>query len=320
MFNFGCFVNDQYMPCFISLYKSINYYMKDKANVVVYNYDQLSQLNRNKILSLPNCEIIDIPQKIKQHKNYYIGCAWRSIVLKELGMKYNCMIFLDIDMVLLDDISDLFQLVENGNIIGSNEWTYDIINDSKEQKTLLEEFNKNIWNLVQKKYSKSFKIYNGGLLGFNYSKHKLLLQKWGEAFNYFPEPNCHTNDQFVISFLMSLLDITPYNLDCRYYMNTWHNHNKPRKLVGFDNGKLCMYHENDLKNKIRLYHYTGDIGMNKNGQCITYRFYHYIKEIADNSYERKFFSKDDLRQMSRDLWEKHHNSPALMVNEFFNNL
>jgi hypothetical protein len=317
MFNFGFFVNDHYMPCFKAMYNSIKYYMGEKVHVIVYNYDTISEENKKRINALGNCEIIEVPNEIKRMKNYMVGCAWRPIILRMMPSIHKTILFMDVDMVLLDDVSDIFSIIESGDFVGSNEWTYDIKNQKQNQRIELDKFNDDLLSITKVKYSKDIPVYNGGLLGLNMDVHRDLVVRWGDAFQYFDNPNGLTNDQFVLSFLMSIEDTKITKLDTKYYMNTWHNHNTPRKLVGFDNGKLCLYNANNVKDKIRIYHYTGDIGMKDRETFITWRYFHYSGETPKHCVEYKRQTPQALKEMSRDLWEVHHNSPGLMINQYF---
>lgn len=314
--SFYVFVDEMYYNDFVALYNSWKYY-EHKTPIKVFHHD-LTEEHQKKINSV--CELIKIEPKDNIPYSYYIGRQiFKYIALidymDDLG------ILLDADTIFLSNTDNLFNEIENGKFLGATEFDspfnhivyYENDDEFESDKKLLESFIEiEILESFKKDYTNI--VFNGGFLGFSKKHHTHILQKTVDILSIVQnnmKNSIFHNEQFMINFLMDLYNIERYRLKQSEWMNTWWNHKTPKKIISIENGKFKVTDANE--NHLKFYHFTGDIGMPYGEKkelytCRTHQLYgHHEREPA--------FNREDVEY----LWYIRHESPLLLLYEFFHN-
>jgi len=126
---FAC--DDNYIPCFAVVLESIREYMNENRDyyVRVLHSGNISQLNMNKIIneySSKNLiiEFVDISSKIsniceKLHtRDYYSKSTYFRLFIPNLYPNIDKALYLDCDIVLLDDVGKLYDIDLENNLVG----------------------------------------------------------------------------------------------------------------------------------------------------------------------------------------------------------
>ena len=302
------FCNNHYYPSAVPALNSF-FYNNVNADIKVYCPFGLNHLLREYLRKFVDIvELSDI--SIKQN-DWLNGCKFRPAMLDQVGFD-DVELFLDADMVALCNLERPLRLIESGKFVGSVEWV------RVPEETEIDEDIVSQWvEIVGAPPPQEFGVYNGGFLGFNFEKHHDLIRKWSDVCNnniiYKSPP--FNNDQMVISGIIESLKTKSRSMPRRYWMTTWHIHNEPQKLLGFDeNGKIKLYDSETYK-PIKLYHYTGGIAQEIRGRSTVMRYYHANGEsILD-----KPDILPDCRKAWKNLWENHHKSPAGILADHMRN-
>jgi hypothetical protein len=315
--SYSVFIDDMYYYDFVALYNSWKYY-ENKIPLKVYLHRGLSDEKLNTIKKY--CEVIEVHSGDFSDSDWNGKCLFKYVGLLKNMSDYE--IVLDADTLFLSNMDYLFDYIEDGKIVASveNEWNfvhraYYKTDEELEiaNKTIKNEFRKTLGDDIDK-YSLDFtnKVYNGGFFGFNKKNHSYLLETTIKLltndFKDMRNPIFH-NEQYMINFLIELYNVEVISLPYNEWMNTWHNHKNPKKIIKVEDGKLVLYNENG--NRINLYHFTGDIGMMHSitNSVMTCRPH----QIYETAAREIFFEKKDVYN----LWLKRHENPVILLYQYF---
>ena len=315
--SFCVFVDDAYYYDFVALYNSWKYY-EHKVPLKVYFHKNISEKKAKKISKVCETIKIDKPDNI-EGSIYYGKQTFKYYALLKHMDEYQ--ILLDADTIFLSNTDWLFNLIKAGALTGATE--VDALYDYKYYHKTVEEFQlekdkieKHLGSDLVKDFNIdiTFKVFNGGFLGFSKEKHSFLLDKTIRILWDHPKPYVNPifdNEQFMVSFLIKLLKLPTHSLPRQNWMNTWTYHKDPKKIIKIENGKFVVYDEEG--NHIKFYHFTGDIGLSYNSKdrsfpCRTHQLY------ESQPWEVKFTRKD-----IEYLWYEKHQSPVLLLYEYFAN-
>ena len=314
--SYSVFVDDKYYHDFLVLYNSWNYY-ENKVPLKVYVANNaLSLENRYNLEKKVKVVDVSIGNYTHHHFNGKYLFKWIGL----LNHMADSEILLDADTMFLSNIDYLFDYIENGKLIGAREnqdvyhkvYTDDWDNEHLRIQSELRKYIGN--NADNYTYELSTPTFNAGLIGFNKKYHKFLLEKCIEIlisdFDSKTNPISHL-EQYMMNLLLQLYSINIHILPQDEWMNTWNYHKNPKKIIKINEGKLSLHNEGG--NKINFYHFTGGIGMpsGENGlpyPCRPHQLY------SSQPYEPQF-KREDVEK----LWYEVHESPTLLLYEFFHN-
>lgn len=306
-------MNDFYYHEFVALYNSWKYY-ENKVPIKVYVAGPLQQDRRIEIQR--HCEVIDVvkPEELL-HMDFYGKQLFKYVALSNHMAENE--IILDADTLFLSNLDFLFDYVEDGKIVGADEgYKLNHINyySNQEQfETIKFELGNYLGSDVVQHYTINFQneVFNGGLLGYNKNRHYELFQKIIKLlscmFSDKTNPIFH-NEQYMASFLVSLLNYETKTLPSAEWMNTWSHHRSPKKIIKIENGKFEVHNEGG--NKLYFYHFTGDIGMPSHSDSIVRACRPGYLFQPD-----QFFSRIDVET----LWYINKENPVLLLFEYFKN-
>jgi len=314
--SYSVFVENKYYYDFIGLYNSWKYY-ENKIPLKVYVAGELDSDRRANIEKL--VDVIDVSMDgyaIQQFKGKYL--------FKWIGLLHHmdeCEILLDADTIFLSNMDFLFDILESGKMIVARE-EVDVLHYSyvdrhewdDEHKRIQSELRKYIGDLSDG-YTKNLitPTYNAGLIGFNKTHHKFLLEKCIEIlisdFDAKKNPISHL-EQFMMSLLIQMYSVDKHILPQLEWMNTWNWHRNPKKILKIENGKFTLY--NNGGNKINFYHFTGGVGVEDADGLLKTCKPHHMYEY--HTYEPKF-----NRTHIEILWYETYENPALLLYEYFAN-
>ena len=122
--------------------------------------------------------VVDVPDHLLAEPTYGQYCAFRPIILDELGIA-DSQICLDVDMVALCNLDEAFQLVEAGHFVGAEEWRFDAdtLWGGKFAGVAFPRWEP----ILGAQAPRQFPVYNGGFLGFSRKHHVDLLRFWRQA-------------------------------------------------------------------------------------------------------------------------------------------
>ena len=298
----GIFCNNHYFPIAVPVLNSF-FYNDVQAKIKVYDHSGLNHLLRTYLTQF--VEVVSLTNRSIKDKTWLHGCKFRPLMVAQVGFD-DVELLLDTDVVALNNLERPLQQIEAGKLVCTTEWTW----EGKFDKTAAARWEK----IVGAPPRKRFNVCNGGLLGFNFSKHYPLVRKWARVCSDDPifKKDPFVNDQMVISGILDSLRIGKEILPSRYWMTTWQLHNTPPKLLGFDEqGKISLY-DSVTKKPVQLYHYTGGIDGSIAGHPATVRYYH---ARGESILEPPEHAQDQKRAWT-DLWEKRYRSPTGILAEY----
>jgi lipopolysaccharide biosynthesis glycosyltransferase len=323
---YSVFLNENYYHNFIALFNSYKYY-GNKVPLRVYSIDP-NPLNASFRNIEKHCEIIDVTRYkgVMSHSVFYGKMLFKFVALLN-EMKDN-EIILDADTLFLSNLDFLFDVLPEGFVLGasevapfhtirhnahytcpSDEWTR--VNGFISSKLRLY-LGEDVANRYHDEYVTP--VLNGGFLGFNKVHHSYLFEKCidiltDEAFesiDFLIKNPVFANEQYMLSFLISLYNQKIHVLPHETWMNTWSAHGNPRKLIYSEGGRLHLMDE--FRNKINFYHFTGGIYLNdENGNDV-----HHVR--THNLYEPT--SHVDRVRVEK-LWYEKFENPVLLLYEYF---
>lgn len=314
--SFCVFVDEMYYGDFVALYNSWKYY-EHKTPLKVYSHNNLSEEKKEKIKK--NCELIEIKNPGIESRVYFGKQIFKYLAMIEYMNDVE--ILLDADTIFLSNCDFLFDIVESGKIIGACEFD----SEFNAKAYYLNEFDffydkqiikNHLGNEIANNFNISFlnKVFNGGLIGFKKENHKILLQKTIDILTDKEisdvNPIFH-NEQFMVNFLIKLMNYETHELPRQNWMNTWVNHSNPKKIIKIDDGKISLYNEGG--GKINFYHFTGGIGMPHRDSGLVYSCRPH-QLYSNQPYEIQF-NRQDVEK----LWYEIHQNPILLIYEFFYN-
>lgn len=299
----GLFCNNHYFPVAVPLLNSL-FHNDVQARIKVYDHSGLNHLLRTYLSKF--VDVVELRNKSLKDRKWLHGCMFRPAMLADQGFD-EAELFLDADMVVLGDLEWPLHLIESGKFVCSTEWVWGP-----------DELDTNVakrWTkIVGVAPPQQFDVANGGLLGFNFSRHQELARLWAricrDSYIYEREP--FNNDQMAISGLLESLGVERERLPKRYWMTTWAIHGKPAKVLGFNKqGKIRLY-DVETGKPIQLYHYTGGIDQKVQGKTKIVRYYHARGESILEPAELA----PAHRVAWKDLWEGRYRSPAGILAEY----
>lgn len=315
--SYSVFVEDKYYYDFIALYNSWKYY-ESKIPIKVYVAGDLDLDKRANIEKL--VDVIDVSMDgytIQQFKGKYL---FKWIGLLQHMDEYE--ILLDADTIFLSNIDFLFDELERGKLVGAREHV-DVIHNSyvtndewpTECMRIRNELKKYIGDVADGYVEDLITpTYNAGLIGFSKVKHKFLLDKCIEIlisdFHTDKNPISHL-EQYMMNLLLQLYSIDIHILPQLEWMNTWHWHSNPKKILKIEDSKFVLYNEGG--NKINFYHFTGGIGLvdpidNIMKTCRMHQIYE--SQVYESQFKREHVEK---------LWYDRYQNPIILLYEHFAN-
>jgi hypothetical protein len=289
-------LNTIYYPNSIALLNSIKYFYPD-ITIRIYNFERFNHLIKQYLVKM-GVEIIDVYDQWLADRS---SCDY---AFKPYGtcdsFRDENELMIDADMLLLDNIDEIFNLIQNGYFVVSAEFYG--------KKTMFKD-------------GVESDIFNGGLLGFNKIQHKEILLEWKEkcmlaTFRRDVIPPEIYNEQTIISYILKKNNTKIKVLNQKHYMNTWDSHND--KILKLQSGIPCLF--NSDMSKIKIYHFTGGIGVETSQGVTSSRFSH---ANNNNFIFNKFMENMEdcykLKQGWYNLWKKYNN-PVYFICDHFNNL
>jgi hypothetical protein len=313
---FSTFVDERFYYDFVGLYNSWLYY-EHKTPLKVYISGYLSPDKKEAIAK--HCEIIEDPEVLDpENKKKY---KFKFIAL--INNMSDQEIFLDTDTIFLSNIDYLFDYLDRGKLIVADESNANFTHENHKYAEgwpaaydrIKSELVKYIGDHANNYTSDFFTVnYNVGLLGVRKDMHKFYLKKVIEIlnsdFDTLPNPTSQF-EQYMLSFLIKLYNINKEVLPQNAWMNTWHLHNDPKKLITVDDGKFAVY--DALGTKINFYHFTGGFyARDENNEII-----HAVKPhmLFDQPWQERKFTRNQIE----DGYYKFNNNPLLLLFEYFCN-
>ena len=316
---YAVFLEEYYYNDFLALYASWKYY-DNKVPIKVYIIGDLPEEKRNNIKKY--CKVYDVPNWGFDRYDFYGKQLFKYIGLLEF-MEEN-EIIVDADTLFLSNLDFLFDYVSEGKVIGASEahfdtgfihkvycdYNEDIFNKTKK------ELKKFLDDSLLEKYNYDYKnvVINGGLIGFNKTKHSHILKKTIEILTADIQTKQNIifdNEQYMVNFLISLYNIDFHLLPHQEWMNTWGAHKTPKKIIKIEEGKLQLYNEGG--SRINFYHFTGGIGMPmKRDNTQLYACRNHFMFLDDTNSDVR--SKDDVEK----LWFEKFENTALLLYKYFN--
>lgn len=314
--SYSVFVDNKYYDDFLVLYNSWNYY-ENKIPLKVYIANNaLSLENRSNLEKKVEVVDVSIGSYSQHHFNGKYLFKWIGLVNHMADSE----ILLDADTMFLSNMDYLFDYIADGKLIGARENSdvyHKVYTDTweTEHPRIQSELRKYIGDKANNYTTDlSTPTYNAGLIGFSKKHHKFLLEKCIEIlisdFDAKKNPISHL-EQYMMNLLLQLYSIDIHVLPQLEWMNTWWFHKTPKKIIKIDDGKLTLYNEGG--NRINFYHFTGGIGMpyGDNGLLYSCRPHQLYKS---QEYEPQF-KREDVEK----LWYEVHETPVLLLYEFFHN-
>lgn len=299
----GTFCNNHYFPIIVPFLNSL-FYNDVQARIKVYDHSGLNHLLRTYLAKF--VDVIELSDKSVKNQKWLIGCMFRPVMLAQLGFD-DAELFLDADMVVLSDLEWPLKLIESGKFVCSTEWIW---GPDKINANVVRHWRKIVGTAPPHK----FDVANGGLLGFNFSRHYQLAKKWARICRdkpiYRKEP--FNNDQMVISGLLESLKIDREKLPQRYWMTTWQIHSEPPKTLGFNEQSKIRLYDTASGKPIQIYHYTGGIDQEIDGTKKTIRYYH---SRGESILEPPKLASEHIAAW-KNLWEGRYRSPAGLVADY----
>ena len=159
----GLFVDARYFPLAVACINSLRYYGY-AGEIRVYDYAHMPHLLRSYLAR--HVTVVDVPDHLLAEPTYGQYCAFRPIILDELGIA-DSQICLDVDMVALCNLDEAFQLVEAGHFVGAEEWRFDAdtLWGGKFAGVAFPRWEP----ILGAQAPRQFPVYNGGFLGFSAS-------------------------------------------------------------------------------------------------------------------------------------------------------
>ena len=311
---FCVIVDDRFFLDAIALFESLRYYgntskikiydagnLTDEKKKVLKTYGEVLKINtRGASINLFNGRLLSKWMALSEHMD-------------------DTEIFIDADCIVLNNIEHLFDDLEKGNMVVSREWQGDIhLNHTEEEiANINSEFNRCGID-TDFKVGDVLPIYNAGLIGYS-RRHKWLLEQcislmMTKEINTFPSSISYY-EQNMMSFLIKYHNIPITILPQENWMNTWGDHKDPQKIISVEDGKLVLLNSKcgcSSANRINFYHFTGDVGIPEDPDQLKRHVSkpHQLYTIDQRDHPHK---RVDIEQ----LWYERHNSPVLLLYEFF---
>ena len=309
----GLFATTHFFPCLVALINSL-FYNNVKAAIKVYDYGGMNHLLRSYLQRYVS--VIDVGDPLLNDDGMFLyAWNWRPRITRNYieGIE----LFLDADIVILNDLEEVFAYLEQGYFVGSPEFTYQYDKDEAQYLKDGQGWQKIIGTTS---FVKEFDIYNAGFYGFNRHYHEHLLELWdcSSRVRQFHENEPFYWEQWTFSLILEherkQNRVKIKSLPKHLWMNTWDNHAEPQKHLAFRDGKICLLDAN-TNEPLGLYHYTGFPGFTDGD--IRGKLYHATKEdILNNSALDKEDESVCLKKQWYELWEMRFNSPAALLYDY----
>ena len=309
----GLFANAQFFPCLVAMINSLHYF-KVNADIKVYDYGGMNHLLRTYLQHYVKVICIDDPL-LNDDGMFLHAWNWRPRITRSYleGVE----LFLDADMVILNDLSEIFAYLEQGYFVGSRELTFHYDKDEDQYRRDGEEWKKIIGTAS---FAKRFDIYNAGFYGFNINYHGRLLDLWNTSsrVRQFHENTPFYWEQWTFSLILEHekqnRNVKIKNMPKHLWMNTWDHHADPKKFLGFHDGQVCVRDAN-TNETLGLYHYTGFPGFTD--KDIRGKLFHATKEdLVENSALDREDTSAFFQDKWYELWEKTYNSPVALLYDY----
>jgi hypothetical protein len=336
----GLFADAVYYPSLVAVINSILYYGVD-ARIKFYDFHGLPHLLKTYLSGY--AEVVAVPETLFS-KEYYDQFYFRPRILNAVGIEEH-EILIDVDTVVLSDLEDIFREVEKGRVVVLKEWDYlhadardahrDVPEDSayiyrrviKQPDAFQDLPEDSIFHRILKHpeaYKDGLRIYNGGLLGFNRKAHEFIIDLWAQSTRQhdYLKNTFFVNDQNNLSLILASLRkedrIALRELPKDLWMQTWSTHREPRKLLGFEDGRVALYN-GATGRRMKFYHYTGDIvaPVEASGKqrSAPVRFNYLLSDAG----LPEDFTRAEMIAAWHDVWRRRHETPAGELPMFFYN-
>lgn len=336
----GLFADSIYYPSLIAAMNSILYYGVN-AGIKVYDFRGLPHLLKTYLSRYAQVSPV---QESLFGNHYYHHSFFRPRILNAVGIEEQ-EILIDVDTVVLSNLEDIFREIEKGRVVVLNEWDYlhpsardahkdlpedstyiyrKIIKQPDPRRDLPEDSIFHQFLKYPEVYKDRLRVYNGGLLGFNRKEHEFILDLWSQSTRH----QDHLGDTFFMSdqhnlslILASLLKeerVSVHELPKDIWMQTWSTHREPRKLLGFEDGKLALYN-GETNKRMKFYHYTGDIVLpvevTGKDKSVPVRFNYLLSDLG----LPEGFTQAEMVAAWHAVWRNKHETPAGELPMFFYN-
>ncbi|UJF29146.1 glycosyltransferase family 8 protein [Kaistella sp. 97-N-M2] len=276
-----CFDNNFALPAFISI-SSLSYYAKEQTHYIVYcvvNKD-LTDANKAHIQSLSNknltinfVEAKSTFQNAHQHRGITESTYYR-LMLHDLLPQENKILYLDVDVLINDDLSELYNINLDGYIIGGvrNLYIHQVFEEHLVEIPYWKEHFSNA------KYT----YINAGVLLINLEKIRLtkIWEKWLELAKYKWE--YHDQDILNMSCKNKILFLSP-KFNATYAV----------RAKGADQWDLFSKYE--LSEKPVIYHFTAKKPWDSKYMDQSTVWWNFVKNnTTQYSYFYKRYNKEDV--------------------------
>lgn len=320
----GVFADLNYLPSAVALINSVLHFQV-KARIKFYDFAGLPHLARTHLsrfatLIGPPPEALD--ERYHTHWNY------RPRILLDNLDPYELQV--DADTVVLSDLETAFTEIEKGSMLVLREWEYDHrVPDAKRRDARDRELPADsVFHRILRHpgiHHEGLPIYNAGLLGFHRENHRVVVDCWERA--------THDHDRLegtffwvdqnklalVIASLLRERRIRVHEVPKNLWMQTWDDHRVPRKILGFEEGRVAVYN-GSRENRMHFYHYTGDITapasiVGEDGKYPV-RFNAFVTDlgIAEGLTQRQMIDSWNY------VWRERHESPVGELPRYFYDL
>lgn len=256
----GIFADLAYLPSLIALINSIRYFGV-RARIKVYDFNGLPHLARSCLSG--HAEVVSPPAEAfgdhyRAHQNF------RPRILSAAGIDPHELV-LDADAVVLCDLEEAFQEIERGHLVVLKEWEY--VHAERDPRRREVPPDSVLHRILEHPeiYQDRLPIYNAGILGFHRERHARVLDLWARS--------THDHDRLrgtlfrmeqnklalIVASLLRDGELTLHELPPELWMQTWAAHGTPKKLLGFEGGRIALYN-GSVARRMRFYHYTGGVG------------------------------------------------------------
>ena len=324
-------LNFDYFPLFTGFYNSIRFY-GNKQRIKVLDYDRLNNFQKEYLSKFADVHTPNFNQLINKNNvgKYYKRLAYIPLNLMQSLDDYE--LKLDVDMLILNNLQEVFDNMHKGYYIGSAEQTNKISqlfpnhNDPNVKEEFFRKYQKHIPKNMLDNYNINdyYRLFNGGFSGLVKEKHFDLLNIAHKILEDEDIPDNNTyllNDQTIFSLLVLLSKIDYVNKPKEEWMNLWNNHSIPRKSLFVDDNKNFQL-QNINGNRVNLYHLTAGVykdNMYKDGTHLTIRTYHSTYDYLRLTPIPFRYNEDEIKSIAWNLWKDDHKSPIMFLTDYFQN-
>jgi hypothetical protein len=257
------FANLSYLPSLAALLNSILHF-RVQAKIKVYDFSGFPHMAKS---HLAGYATVVAPSGAVFGDRYLTHWNYRPRMLVENLDPYELQV--DADTVVLSDLEPAFREIERGNLVVLREWNYDhCVNDAKGRDQRDRELPPDsVFHRLLRYpeiHRQGLPIYNAGLLGVHRQNHRMVIDLWAQATRDYDRiaGTFFWVDQNKLSLIVASLlkdgKITVHELPKHLWMQTWDDHQEPKKFLSFEEGRIALYNGSPA-NRMHFYHYTGDV-------------------------------------------------------------